>query len=324
MVMGQGFFGSILTSLAMALPSPFGRRQHSGCAAALGSAILLAGTLGCSGLDPADDTCSAFGTCDGTGGGNEIGASGAGNSVDPDGPWGCLAETPAPLDPLTPQPQAVVYVVPIVDFANPPTRPDGLQIVVCQSNDGECTNPVPTMPMAVPNQPPAVVAIPLPYNFDGYLRLTATNYVTTEYYFGGPMIGSVDRQATVRGEAIPMLRQETMDGLFGDVMQTRDRRTGVLAIRTIKCRGERAAGVELEMINQVGFGWTLISNIPSGGDPPLPTDARGVAGFGNVPPGVIPVQGSMGELSFGRTAFRVRADQLTVGEVRKDVELYGR
>jgi hypothetical protein len=171
---------------------------------------------------------------------------------------------------------------------------------------------------------PYIHDITVPYSLEGYLKLTATNYVATEYYFGGPMIGSRTREPVVMGEAIPMLRQTTMEGLFADVMQTRATGTGVLAIRTINCDGSRAPGVNIQMVNPVGFGWTLIGNIPNGNDPPLPTDTRGVAGFGNVPPGVIIVEGLMNETPFGRNALRVKPDQFTVGEVRNDIDLYGR
>ena len=86
-----------------------------------------------------------------------------------------------------------------------------------------------------------VQIIPIPYGLEGYLLLEAPDYVSTEYTFGGPMIGSRNREQIIQGEAIPMLRAETMNTLFGDVRQTCQLNTGVLAIRTIDCQGQRAA-----------------------------------------------------------------------------------
>jgi hypothetical protein len=293
------------------------------------------GAVACSDMDPGNDTFSrvypleaqAGSAGDGpTGnsgsGGDGAGAGGGDNGPAPNPAWDCLGTSPEPLEPLSPQPQVVTYAVPIVDFANPPTPPAGLVIQVCQSNDTNCASPVPHMEVQVDPMRPFIIGITIPYQLDGYLTLEAPGYVPTEYYFGGPMIGSLDRRPVVVGEAIPMLRQATMDTLFDDVRETRAPGTGVLAIRTIDCRGIRAAGVQLEPIDEVGFQWTLLSNIPRNGDEP--TDGRGVGGFGNVVPGVIAVQGKVGEDAFGRTALRVKPDQFTVGEIRWDADLYGR
>jgi hypothetical protein len=253
--------------------------------------------------------------------GNAGGSGGGDGAPPPDPAWDCLEAPPPTLDPLTPQPEAVIYAVPIVDFANPPTPPPMLDVKVCQSNDRDCLSPIP-VPITPDPMRPYIVRIPVPYGLEGYLRLEAPGYVPTEYNFGGPMVGSRDRQPVVIGEAIPMLRTTTMDNLYADVSETRQPGTGVLAIRTIDCQGQRAAGVLLDPINPVGFQWTLISNLPRGGSEP--TDIRGVAGLGNVEPGVIAVQARMGETAYGRTAIRVKPDEFAVGEVRWDLDTYGR
>jgi hypothetical protein len=223
---------------------------------------------------------------------------------------------------MDPPQAAIIYAVPIVDFANPIQTPvAGLIVKVCQTNDRNCDTPLP-VPIMPDDELPYVQLIAVPYGFLGYLRLEAPSYVPTEYNFGGPMVGSLDRQAVVRGEAIPMLRQVTMTNLFGDVRQVQQPGTGVLAIRTINCLGQRAAGVLLDPIDPVGFQWTLIQNFPKGGSEP--TDMRGVAGLGNVEPGVITVQALIGDDEFGRTAIRVKANEFAVGEVRWDVDSYGR
>jgi hypothetical protein len=230
------------------------------------------------------------------------------------------------MGPLPMPSEQVLYVVPIADFLSS-QPPPGLTIGLCRLQDIECTAPTPVQPMPVPMTPPVVVGIPIPYGFEGYLKLNATDYVPTDYYFSGPMIGSPppQRTAIVRGEAIPMLTQATRENLYGDVMQTRTPGTGILAIRAINCLGARAADVALETLTPglVDFGWSLVANLPSGGDPPV-TTTRGVAGFGNVRPGSVQVQGLMGDTAFGRNALRVKGDQLTVGEVRNDIDTYGR
>jgi hypothetical protein len=281
--------------------------------------LCTAGALGCTELDPGDDNCVLYDNCSTGSVGGSLTDPG---SMDP--AWTCLAETPTAPAPIATRPP-ITYVVPIVDFANPPTRPDGLVITVCQLNDQECANPVPASVTAVPNQPPAVVAITVPYGFEGYFRMTATAYVPTEYIWGGPMLGTPDGSTTVQGIAIPMLRETTMDGLFNDLLRTRDTTAGVLAIRTIGCDGKSAADVDVKMDEPArGFGYTLINNTPVASDPPSPTDSRGVAGYANVSPGTASLRGYVDDTNIGRTAFRVRANYLTVGEVRNDAGFYGR
>ena len=273
--------------------------------------------VGCTQLDDATDSCLVLGgPCETDQDGSD------GPEVPP--AWSCLNETPQ-APPANASRPPITYVVPIVDFANPPTRPAALAITVCQFNDSDCENPVPAAINPVPNQPPAVVAITVPYGFDGYLKMTATDYVDTEYYLGGPMLGNLDGTTTVQGIPIPMLRQSVMDGMFTDLIQTRDITAGVLAIRSINCLGVPADNVDVKMDDPVrGFGYTLINNQPVASDPPLPTDTRGVAGYANVPPGGTSVRGFVGDSVIGRTGFRVRENQLTVGEVRSDAGLYGR
>jgi hypothetical protein len=296
------------------------------CLAAAGGTAVFG--VGCTGLDPDLDNCVVLGVdgCDppepppdGTGGtdGDEL----------PPSLWDCLGEPPA-VPPANAMRPPITYVVPIVDFANPPTRPEGLTITSCQGGDFDCEAPVPHMESPVPNQPPAVVAITLPYNFDGYLRLSATNYVTTEYYFGGPLLGALDGGTTIQASAaIPMLRDTTMNGLFGLLRRMRDTNSGVLAVRSIGCDGRPSKDVNVVMDQPTrGFGYTLINNAPVAADPPPSTDQRGVSGYANVSPGGAAVQGYVGdtETAIGRGAFPVRANVVTVGEIRVDGGLYGR
>jgi hypothetical protein len=232
----------------------------------------------------------------------------------------------------------VGYIVPIVDFANPPAAPPNMTIVACQSGDLNCR--FPGMPPIQAPDPavlalfpeavrPAVLQITLPTGFDGYLRITAMGYVQTEYYFGGPLIGGMDGGPGLVGEAIPVPRDNTVSDIFGSLRRERDTSRGLIALRTLNCLGQRAPNVTLDLLNTDAIGWTLISNAPASpqgqNDAFIPTDIRGVAGFANIIPGAAVVEGhSPAGVPYGQANFAVRANQLTIGEIRLGQAVYGR
>lgn len=246
---------------------------------------------------------------------DRIGEGGAPPTTDE---WDCLDDTP-PAAPAMPLP-GVAYVVPVVDFANPPTPIPGLKIKVCQTGDRDCAIPVKSSVTQPDPMRPFLYRVDLPYGFDGYLDLSAENYIGTEYYFGGIVVGGQDGQASITGEAIPPPTLVTADNLVKDLARSvRDPDKGILAVRTIDCNGKRAAGVTVRLKENLddALAYTLIRNLPVFAVPPRPTDSRGVAGFVNVRDGTVEVEGVLPDgRTYGSVPVRARANKLTVVEVR--------
>lgn len=252
--------------------------------------------------------------------------------------WRCLPPS-MPEPPTFPdQLPGVAYIVPIVDFANPPTPPGNLTISVCQILDTECERPLTppncVMPACVPpptNPDPArpyIFQVSLPFGFTGFLKMEAMGYLTTEYYFGGPMRGNPaggDMPQVIIGQEIPMVRDSVVEGFYTQLNVEPVPRTGLLALRTLDCNGARAEGVRVEMLNEEATGWTLISDLPQSDDQSIPTDERGVTGFANIPPRGVVVEGiaPMGD-RYGQAGFVVKENQLTIGEIRFDQATYGK
>ena len=253
--------------------------------------------------------------------------------VDPE--WSCVGEIP---DHGLPELPAVAYVVPIVDFANPLIAPQ-VDIEICIITDLNCTTPVTDGLVAAGLPPisqpdpmrPYLHQITLPYEFEGYLQLTATGYLTTNYYFGGPMIGDPRNPAMpqlVVGETLPMPRVTSIDEFFSLLSsEPRDTSTGLLALRVLNCERERSARVRLNLLttDSGAAGWTLINNQPATDTDPIETDSRGVSGFANIrAPITALVEGTLPDgRRYGGNGWAVRPNQLTVGEVRTDYT-YGR
>lgn len=296
-------------------------------------ALVLCTPLACTELDPLDDTCLNVDgqTCDPM----QTRQVDSGSSPVVAGPWDCLGSTRPRMPPIQ-RPPGVAFVVPIVDFANPPTPPRDLRILVCQDNDFDCTQPLPIPDMQPEGAPAYVHQLNLPFGFEGYLRLTATGYIQSEYYFLGPVIGGPNGEQVIYGDGIGLPRNDTIDNFFDQFGQgaARQAGTGLVGLRVYDCRNEsaeaqqartvnqlrRATGVRLELVNSEARAWTLVGGRPAApapGNPSLSTDDRGVAGFFNIQPMALIVQAIApnGE-RYGQTNVTVRPDQLTQANIR--------
>ena len=310
---------------------------------------------GCSSLDNASDTYKSFVIGNngggGTGGGTASGGAGAGGGMEagPPGPspWGCL-DNPPMFTPAANPPAMIEYRVSVKDFQLAIPVPN-LSVKVCIIGDADCTAPYP-FPVTNPvPQDKRVISVMMPFGWQGFLRLNsagappagsdagAVGYVQTDYYFGGPIVGSPSDPAMVHGEDILVPRLDELANFFGDVAAVPNPKAGILAVRTIDCNTSRAPGVLLNLITtqgvaDPGFPFTLKGGVPFRSTPPTPTDYQGVAGFANIEPfekfTVVSVQGraptgAIYPSDAATSSFRIRANQLTLGELRPDYS-YGK
>lgn len=311
------------------------------------SVVCLPTAVACTELDPDLDDCNSLGMepCSRGGSAGDTGNAGSSSNGGSSGApatnasWDCVG-APLPQYDL-PELPGVAYIVPIVDFANPGMPPPGLKIDVCLITDLNCGQPITSVlpPITTVDEGGLVHQIRLPTSpvpFQGFLRLTATDYMQTEYYFGGPMIGdplNPEMPQVIIGEPISMPRLAFIDTFFARLSPNpRDTNSGILALRVLNCDRQRSADVVLDLTNASAAPFTLINNLPANDSDnpelPLPTDRGGVAGFANIRA----MNGGFtaiveGELPdgrrFGNNAWTIRPNQLTLAELRTDYG-YGR
>jgi hypothetical protein len=292
----------------------------------------------------------------GSGNAGSGGGAGAGGAPAADLPIGfeCLDDNPTTLMVETNRtPTRVLYRVAIVDFDALTPIPD-LGVEACFTSDcvaiPRCTSetPAPTERCAIVTPPAmgALYTINLPYNFEGGLKLTKEpDYAEMDYFFGGPLVGSPDITVADGGNAvfglpIPVLLKTSRQRAYDEVGAGQvDNTRGTLAVRTLSCdramtalapltQGTRAAGVALEALGNDptedgAFAWTLSSLNQFTGNR-LVTDARGVAGFLNARPVSMEVRAVLpDETTFGGATLRVRADVITLAELRPGLGLWG-
>lgn len=254
--------------------------------------------------------------------------------------WSCLSQEPGPQAYAGDEWATITYVVPIGSVLSPDVLPAGLAIALCQLNDVVCSAPLALSVNGAFQVPPGVLALDIPYGFQGYLRLSAPGYVPTAYYFQGPMIG-FDGVAHVIGEPILLYDAQTLgDQLRLLVRDPLSPDGGILTVRAIDCLGRVSDGVRVELVGASAESWVELNGLMVlNYDGSLTTDVSGIAGFVNVPaPTTTIVEGvapgdcgandtTDGECSaeqrYGRMAVRVQPGMVTIAELRPDYR-YGR
>jgi hypothetical protein len=207
----------------------------------------------------------------------------------------------------------------------------------CAISDGDCLHPVEGLVESVPwggsEAPFRVVQVALPSGFEGLLHLAAPGYMTTDYYFGGPVQGNVWRGVQ---NPIFIQREDIWYASFQDLRLSAEAEMGAIVVRVSDGLGGITAGVRLSLSGS-GVPWVMRNGFMTRADEgELATDATGIAGFVNVTPGVVRIEGSVqtscdpGSDCTGEPwevvsslATRVRPDRITLIELRRDYS-YGR
>jgi hypothetical protein len=197
-------------------------------------------------------------------------------------------------------------------------------IMGCQNSDPSCVTDAGVSPAVHAPTSQKGYGIDLPYGFNGAIRITSPGYIPTEYFFGGPLVGSQD--GTLDTDGTPLIQ-----GLYITALLLSDAPafyaaghlspipgTGVFAPRLLDCNGDRAAQAMLSVTEPTGDPFTLIQNVPIYHDPPLPTDPRGVTGYANMTTGAYAVAGITPDgIHYGiNTPAVIIANTVTILEIR--------
>jgi hypothetical protein len=150
--------------------------------------------------------------------------------------------------------KAVSLTMHIRDYlSNAPVS--GLVLRACPVADVLCQAPVGTVE---DEDGSADVTLELPFGFAGFLDLTAKDTIETLFYFGKPLVSSVDKTLQVTGST-------AIDGLAALALQanvTIDRSTAILFAQALDCNGKAAGGIHFEA-SATADSFYVVSGLPN-------------------------------------------------------------
>lgn len=233
---------------------------------------------------------------------NTSDASDADDAI-PSGPWGCVGHVTWPLD-TTGENRSMRNR--IVDVSEKAVA--GVKLQGCGKLDPTCSKPI---GVAATTDTGGLFTLTLPRGFDGFVRATAPTPLMPAMIYGPPLYEDVDAPK-VAGEPLHAVAEGDIAALLSIVDATVDTTTGHLFVQSQDCEGKQAAGVTLA-ISLKGpntKGYYYAGGLPN--TDALTTDASGLGGFVNVPPGNVTVtaRNALGQL-FGTRTLIVKQGTVT-------------
>lgn len=222
--------------------------------------------------------------------------------------WSCLAESgelrATPV--FSGDAPRVVFSIQVIDLSSGQIYPDAT-VRACGLTDVNCEAPVSD---TLPVDSQGWVDIPLFRDFVGYLEITSPQIVPAMFYLTEPVLPQMATEFPLTMVSLGSIGPLTQ--LVGVQLEPG---TGIFATRSFDCAGNTASGVTL-LSEAEGVPWYFVDGLPS--RMASATSADGIAGFVNVPPGLVlfetfaPNGASVG----GRQSLVVRPNWLSTAFIR--------
>jgi hypothetical protein len=224
-------------------------------------------------LDVLESERSGLGSAPAAAGRDWSCAAGEGAAATPGSGLASAADEPAPGSPLSWRLSAVDFVT-----AAPV---EALRVRACYRADVDCASPLGDPPEPDDEGRVQISADP---GFNGYLEIEAPGMVPTLLFFSAPWSSQLLQQ--LERKPLPLLPLPSLQALGSTARLQLDPASGVLGLYAYDCAGSAAPGVRLEL----GTGavpYAFVDDLPVVNQDV--TSEQGLAGFVNVPPGVVVV-----------------------------------
>lgn len=197
--------------------------------------------------------------------------------------WSCAVDGP---EAIIAGNQPLTYSFSLIDFT---TRQPlaGVRIRTCIRADVSCNNPLGEGSSGVGS-----AQVEAYEGFNGYLELTAPGMLPALLFFAAPW--SAELLAELEGVPVSLLPEVSLQALGGAANVQLDPLAGVVAVTALDCTAAYAGGVRLEL-DRGAIPYVFVDDLPVINRDS--TSAQGVAGFVNVPPGIVVVSGFRADAS---------------------------
>jgi hypothetical protein len=199
--------------------------------------------------------------------------------------WSCASDRAVEAN-IAGSQAPLTYSFTLVDFTT--RQPlDGVRIRTCIRADVSCGNP-----LGETGSSSGAAQVSVYEGFNGYLELTLPGMLPSLLFFAAPW--SVELLAELEGVPVGLLPEVSLQALGGVANVQLDPLAGVVAVTTLDCLTAYAGGVRLEL-DRGAIPYAFVDDLPVVNRDS--TSAQGVAGFVNVPPGIVVVSGFRADVS---------------------------
>jgi hypothetical protein len=192
--------------------------------------------------------------------------------------WACAPGTRAAA---TPEPVPLGFFLSAVDFVSA-APVEQLRVRSCYRADVDCASPVADELVADAD---GRVQISAPAGFNGYLEIQGAGMLPTLLFFAAPW--SPQLLAQLERTPVQLLPLASLEALANTARLQIDPASGVVGVSARDCAGAVAPGVRLEL-DTSAVPYAFVDELPVVNQEV--TSEQGLAGFVNVPAGVVVVR----------------------------------
>jgi hypothetical protein len=230
------------------------------------------------------------------------------NNVCVDPVWGCLGNVVE----ATPDPTKKVTITEqLTDTAQAPVT--NATVDVCAKLDTTCMMTDPNYPKGLTPDASGSVTFTVIQGFDGFVRITAPNFVDSRVFVGRPVV------APPAVKSVRLIQTSEYSILAGTAKLTPDPTRGTAILYAVDCSGLAASGVSFSVStgDSMSALFYLINQFPTLPPSAMATDVDGFGGDFNLPtgPAVVTTNLVSKQEYIGQSSFTVLANTISYVQI---------
>jgi hypothetical protein len=226
----------------------------------------------------------------------------------PDPIWGCLGHVVEP----TPDPTKTVTITEkLTDTAQSPVT--NATVDICAKLDPSCVMMDANYPKGLTPDATGSVTFTVIQGFDGFVRVTAPNFMPSQVYVGRPIV----TQPAVK--SVRLIQTSEYSILAGTAKLTPDPTRGTAILYAVDCSSNPASGASFSVstTDSMSALFYLINQFPTLPPSATATDVDGFGGVFNLPTGasLVTTTRASDQTYIGQSSFNVLANTISYVQI---------